>query len=85
MRSVVAKNAAVSGSVPASEALNDLITPVWSFIKYKKYYSFIFCLLEAAFKIHLTQKSEGAQLKWHSGSRNLGWSPSGPVPGRSVR
>ncbi len=29
-------------------------------IKYNKYYSAFFCLLEATFKIHLAQKSEGA-------------------------
>ncbi len=30
-------------------------------LKYRKYYSAIVCLLEAAFKIHLAQKSEGAR------------------------
>ncbi len=30
-------------------------------IKCRKYYSAIFCLLEAAFKIHLAQKSDGAR------------------------
>ncbi len=68
------KNTSVSGSAPASQrrfefsswwydALNDLITLVPGVIvsNIENIIRLFFCLLEAAFKIHLAQKSEGAR------------------------
>ncbi len=59
-------NASVSGSVSANTNLNlaaDVVPHRCDWIKYIKYYSAIFGLLKAAFKIHLAQKSE--EWAWH--------------------